>query len=79
MASPTAAPGKYPKQLVIMVDTETHERISTDAAKHELSKSEVARLYLTNGIADADRIAREGVYADPLEVDARADLENARA
>lgn len=57
MASATAAPGKYPEQLVIMVDTETKNRIETDAEAHRLSKSEVARTYLAAGIERADELA----------------------
>lgn len=57
MASPTAAPGQYPKQLVIMVDEDTHKRISEEAATHWLSKSEVARTYLTAGMQHADELA----------------------
>lgn len=57
MASPTAAPGKYPEQLVIMVTAETKARIEADATKHYLSKSEVARTYLDAGIERADELA----------------------
>lgn len=57
MASPTAAPGQYPEQLVIMVTSETKARIVSDAKRHRLSKSEVARTYLDAGIAEADSLA----------------------
>lgn len=57
MASHTAAPGQYPEQLVIMVTSETKARIVSDAKRHRLSKSEVARTYLDAGIAEADRLA----------------------
>lgn len=57
MASPTAAPGQYPEQLVIMVTSETKARITADAKRHKLSKSEVARTYLDAGIQVADEAA----------------------
>lgn len=59
MASPTAAPGQYPEQLVIMVTKETKARIVDDATRHHLSKSEVARTYLEGGIEHADALAAE--------------------
>lgn len=59
MASATAAPGKYPEQLVIMVTSETKARIETEAKQHWLSKSEVARTYLDAGMAHADELAAE--------------------
>lgn len=58
MASPTAAPGQYPEQLVIMVTSETKQRINDDAERHRLSKSEVARTFLEAGIERADELAR---------------------
>lgn len=67
MASPTAAPGQYPEQLVIMVTSETKARIVADAKRHQLSKSEVARTYLDAGIEVADERAAE------LDAEASAD------
>lgn len=75
MASPTAAPGQYPEQLVIMVTSETKARINADAARHHLSKSEVARTYLEAGIQVADEAAAE---LDAVRLtDAAADLASA--
>lgn len=67
MASETAAPGKYPEQLVIMVTKETKARIVADAKRHTLSKSEVARTYLEAGISHADEVAAEA--SREVEVD----------
>lgn len=70
MASATAAPGKYPEQLVIMVTTETKARIEADAKAHWLSKSEVARTYLEAGIERADELAgvNDDAQADAAEL-----------
>jgi hypothetical protein len=50
MASKTAAPGLYPRQLVIMVTDEVGDYIDNTAAKHQVSKSEVARTLIDAGI-----------------------------
>lgn len=75
MASETAAPGKYPEQLVIMVTKETKARIVADAKRHTLSKSEVARTYLEAGISHADEVAAEA--SRELEVEQAAALAGA--
>lgn len=50
MASQTAAPGQYPRQLVIMVTEKVGEYVDATAAKHRVSKSEVARTLIDAGI-----------------------------
>lgn len=75
MASPTAAPGQYPEQLVIMVTKETKARIVADATRHSLSKSEVARTYLEAGISHADEVAAEA--SRDREVEQAAELAGA--
>lgn len=67
MASPTAAPGQFPEQLVIMVKRETRDRIVADAERHKLSKSEVARTYLEAGISHADEVAAESAHDVEVE------------
>lgn len=47
-------PVLYPRQLVIMLDDETADRIAADAVERREPKSVVARGYLAAGIAAAD-------------------------
>lgn len=56
MASPTgqAGHGKYPKQIVTMVDEATDTRLRDEAARNRLSLSEVTRTYIELGMQSAD-------------------------
>lgn len=47
-------PVLFPRQLVIMLDDETADRIEADAIERREPKSVVARGYLKAGIAAAD-------------------------
>jgi hypothetical protein len=71
MASPTGqtGKGKFPRQLVIMVTAETGELVDRLAAKHSLSKAEVARTFLEAGVkaGNAAVTSRGELAADPLE------------
>ena len=64
MASPTAKPGRYPRQIVIMVTDEVGRHLDETARTNELSMSEVARTYIDAGIEAANEAARE---AGPIE------------
>lgn len=68
-------PKRYPRQLVVMADDALADRIEADAARHGLSKSEVARLYLEAGIEAAEAAAAEA-QAD-ASADAAADVAGA--
>lgn len=57
-------PKHYPRQLVVMATDELADRIAADAARHGMSKSEVARLYLEAGIEAADKLAAEKEATD---------------
>ena len=50
-ATPYVRPVLYPRQLVIMLDDETADRIEADAARRGMPKGAVARDYLRAGIA----------------------------
>jgi hypothetical protein len=51
-------PVLYPVQLVIMVSEEVGARVDADRKAAGVSKSEVARRFLDDGIAVADTLAR---------------------
>lgn len=57
MASSTAAPGLFPRQVVIMVTKDVGDYIDSMAERHRLSKSEVARTLIDAGIDAADEAA----------------------
>ena len=57
MASKTAAPGLYPRQVVIMVTNEVGDYIDDTAERHQVSKSEVARTLIDAGIEVGSRNA----------------------
>ena len=59
MASKTAAPGLYPRQIVIMVTDEVGDLIDKMATKHRVSKSEVARTLIDAGIEVGQAAAAE--------------------
>jgi len=50
MASKTAAPGLYPRQVVIMVTDKVGDYIDKTAETYQVSKSEVARTLIDAGI-----------------------------
>lgn len=52
-------PVRFPRQLVIMLDDKTAERIEADANARQEPKSVVARDYLKIGIRTADTTAAE--------------------
>lgn len=60
MASPTgqAGRGKYPKQIVTMVDEATDTRLRDEAAEWSLSLSEVTRTYIELGMKAADDMVK---------------------
>jgi hypothetical protein len=63
MASKTAAPGLYPRQIVIMVTDEVGDLIDKMATKHRVSKSEVARTLIDAGI-EVGQAAAAGAELD---------------
>lgn len=54
MADNPTRPVRFPRQLVIMLDEGTADRIEADALARREPKSVVARGYLVAGIAVAD-------------------------
>lgn len=48
--TPYVRPVLYPRQLVIMIDHETADRIEADAARRSMPKGAVARQYIRAGI-----------------------------
>jgi len=55
MASKTAAPGLYPRQVVIMVTNEVGDYIDRTAETYQVSKSEVTRTLIDAGIEAGSR------------------------
>lgn len=66
MASPTAARGKYPRQIVIMASDETADAIIEAAERNSKSKSEVARIWLEAGRQSGEAVAERIESTDAL-------------
>lgn len=66
MASKTAAPGRYPRQIVIMVTTDAGDHLDAAALNNRVSMSEVARTYIDAGIEVGKAAADAGLSLDEL-------------
>lgn len=71
MPSPTAAPGRYPRQAITMLDDDLADRLERDALNEQKSKSAILRERIAAGAELHDVALEYGVSVPDLVTAAR--------